>query len=310
MNYFFSSNTNILPINNDVKNILPINNDVMDIITDDTKKKLSFNTIRGTTIKSTDKFCTKEISIANLIECYNKEIIIIPTFQRLVDNDKIQSMIKEYYKCRETFNYLTNPIQLVKLIDDDTSTLFLIDGQHRFFMYQDLYNNSYNGFLNINIIKCNTVDEMLDIYINFNRDNHDLHFDKKEIIDHQLKSRYIIFRDKIHKLYKKYFKQNDDYIYSVEGFVKMLELHEYLEYFDSVNDAIDFMNERNYIYYKNYYKNKNIELFSKKEKELIQNEKIMTLRKNNFIEFLMNDESDVPSFNYSHAIIKKKSNNI
>ena len=61
-----------------------------------------------------------------------------------------------------------------------------------------------------------------------------------------------------------------------------------------------------------------IEIFSKKEQEYIKIQKIFTLRNNNFLDFIMFDDSDVPTFKYTHIskkLFKKtktiiKSNNI
>lgn len=312
MNYFFGS-TPVIPKPEHYKeyNTETDSNSDSDEQKKSSIKKLSFNKIRGKTINksSTGNFCTKEISIENLIECYNKKKIIIPDFQRLVDQEKINSMIKTYKKNPEYFNFLTNPIQLVKLIDNDTSNLYLIDGQHRFFMYQQLNIKSIDGYIYINIINCSTVNEMLEIYQNFNYDNQNINFDKDEILEFQLNSKYIVMRDQLQKSYKKFFKNTDNDIFSIEEFVKNLKLHEYLEYFDSVKDALLFMFERNDIFYTQYYTKRDIEVFNKKEKELILNGKIFSLKKNNFIEFLMNDDSDIPVFEYKHVIIKKRTKN-
>ena len=98
-------------------------------------KKKSFNTFRGRTIRSTgnSKYSTKEISFENLVECFNKNILIIPEFQRAVSKDKIAKMKKSYLDDSEIFNYLTNPLQVACLKNTSdpaiTSELyFLIDG--------------------------------------------------------------------------------------------------------------------------------------------------------------------------------------
>ena len=73
------------------------------------------------------------------------------------------------------------------------------------------------------------------------------------------------------------------YYWGCKQFVKNLKLHEYLEYFESVKDALLFMLERNDIFYTQYYAKRDIEVFNKKEKDLILNGKIFSLKKNNFI---------------------------
>ena len=305
MNYFFGSTT--------APKAVPTPEPELDIESEESTsiptKKLSYNIIRGKMIKETTKFCTKQIYIENLIQLYNKKYIIIPEFQRLVDQEKINSMIETYKKNPDYFNFLTNPIQLVKLTDDDATNLILLDGQHRLFMYMQLYLKSINGEIYINIINCSTVTEMLEIFNNCNYDNKNIHFAFDEILEIQSNARYIVLRDQLHKLYKKYFKQTDDNIYGIEEFVKILQYHEYLQYFNNVSDALLFMLERNDMFHTTYYIKLDIEKFLKKEKDLILNGKIFSLKKNNFIEFLMSNDSDIHLFEYKHVIIKKRTKN-
>ena len=275
------------------------------------KKKISYNSIRGKTIKKTDRFCTKEITIENLIECFNKEIIIIPEFQRILNMDKIDLMISSYSNDPDYFNYLTNPLQIVRLVEDKTELYFLIDGQHRFFMYKRLYENKkIDELININIINCKNIDDMYEIYKNFNYDNQDIHFNKDEIIDYITAEKYICLRNMLNTFYKKFFKTNDSQIYSLEGFVKILTKLNYLDYFETIKDAVSFLNERNNLFVKNYYDKEFIEIFSKKDADFIRDKKIFSIKNNNFIDFLMIDDEDVPIFKYSHHIFtnaKRKS---
>jgi hypothetical protein len=91
--------------------------------------------IRGKTLLVKDNFISKEINIQNMIDCCNKNIIVIPNFQRLINNDKIEEMSKSYYENPELFNFITNPIQLVQLPLElnNKHIYYLIDGQHRYF---------------------------------------------------------------------------------------------------------------------------------------------------------------------------------
>lgn len=314
MNYFFSQPTNQVSENNAIHNIINQEQDqdqelVQDQEHDQEKiiKKSSFNSIRGKQIKKTDKFLTKEISISNIIELKEKNIIIIPTFQRLVDQNKIDKMIKSYKDNPDYFNFLTNPIQLVKLfeIESDTELLYLIDGQHRICMYQQLYKEKINNLLFINIINCSSIEEMQKIYMNFNIDNKNIYFNFDEIKDRQSFDKNIYLRDQLYKLYKDNFKIRDDNLYSVEEFVKKITDISLLDYFDTINDMKQFIKDRNDIFYDNFYKQANIETFLCKEKKMIQTTIIFTLKNNNFIDFMMCNDEDITDFEYSHKIIKK-----
>lgn len=282
-----------------------------------TKKKSSFNTFRGKTIRSTGnlKYSTKEISFENLVECYNKNILIIPEFQRAVSKDKIAKMKKSYLDDSEIFNYLTNPLQVAKLKNTSdpsiTSELyFLIDGQHRFFAYKELYeNSSIDGHVYVNFISCETPEQIHKFYMSFNVDNPDVYFDINEIIGYQNYIKYQEFSKGINKLYKKYFKTDDIAIYSLDGFIKQCEKYEYLDYFEKIDEAITYLNSKNKSFYSEYYSNEPIEKFNynKKVQEFIKDKKIFSIKTNNFFEWLMCEDQDTPQFKFNHVIKKSSS---
>jgi hypothetical protein len=264
------------------------------------KKKQQDKIIRGKVIRGTKRFSTREITIERVIDYFNNNILIIPDFQRIVNEDKIDKMILSYQADEECFNYLTNPLQIIKL-DDSTNIYFLIDGQHRFFMYKRLYENKkINRQIHINIINCSSIEEMQKIYMNFNFDNKDIHFKLDDIKSHQTLAKYNILRNKFKELYKKYFKTNDQEIYSLEEFVKELFNFEYLDFFETINDSVEFLISRNDLFLKNYYDKQPSNKFNKKEKILINDKKIFTLKNNNFLNFLMLDDEDLHKFKYLH----------
>jgi len=279
-------------------------------------KKKSFNTFRGRTIRSSGnlKYSTKQISFENLVECYKKNILIIPEFQRDVSKEKIAKMKKSYLEDPEIFNYLTNPLQVARLKNTSdpliTSELyFLIDGQHRFYAYRELYEErSKNDHVYVNFITCETPEQMHKFYVNFNVDNPDVHFDINEIIGYQNYIKYQEFSKGLSKLYKKYFKTDNTAIYSLDAFVKQCENYEYLDYFDKIDEAITYLNSKNKSYCDEYYLNEPIEKFAKDKKvsEFIKDKKIFSIKANNFFEWLMCEDQDIPQFKFNH-IIKKSS---
>lgn len=277
------------------------------------RKKQSYNSFRGKTIKATGngKYVTKELTIENLIECYNKEILIIPDFQRIVDEEKIELMIETYRQDSESFNYLTNPLQIAKLVNTNdpsitTSLYFLIDGQHRFFMYKKLHEEfSINNNIYVNFIRFTSIDEMEAQYINFNIDNPNICFKSADIEDCQTKLKYTEFGKLLHKLYRKNFKNDDLYIHSLSSFLDELSKVEYLDYFAKIEDGIAFLNNKNKQFYDNYYINRPLELYTKEEQKLIEDKKIFSLKSNNFIDWLMFDDG-ISGFMPRHVIKTKK----
>lgn len=279
-------------------------------------KKKSFGTFRGRTIRSTgnSKYSTKEITFENLVECFNKNILIIPEFQRAVSKEKIAKMKKSYLDDSEIFNYLTNPLQIACLKNTSdpsiTSELyFLIDGQHRFFAYKEMYeNSSIDGHVYVNFITCETPEQIHKFYMSFNVDNPDVYFDINEIIGYQNYIRYQEFSKGLNKLHKKYLKTDNDAIYSLDEFIKRCEKYEYLDYFEKIDEAINYLNSKNRSYWNEYYSNEPIEKFAKDKKvhEFIKDKKIFSIKANNFFEWLMCEDQDAPRFKFTH-VIKKSS---
>jgi hypothetical protein len=283
--------------------------------TNQLQKKQSFNTWRGKKIRSSSnsKYILKEISIENLFELYNSGTLIIPEFQRDVNESKIIQMIKTYQSDSENFSYLTNPLQIAKLVISSdpyisSELYFLIDGQHRFYMYKQLYEtDTINGHIFINFIRFDSIEEMQIQYMKFNADNPDIYFDIGEIQGYQNYIRYQEFTKSISKLYKKYFKSEDTELYSLETFVKQLELREYLDYFEKIDQAINYINSKNRSFYSKYYLEKSIQLFkSKKIQDCIKDKKIFSIKSNNFLDWLMCEDQDVPVFVFYHTIKKTK----
>ncbi len=277
-------------------------------------KKKSFNTFRGKTIRSTgnSKYSTREITFENLVECFNKNILIIPEFQRTVSKEKIAKMKKSYLDDSEIFNYLTNYLQIAILENTSDPTItselyFLIDGQHRFFAFKELYDErSINGRACVNLIKCKSPEEMQKYYMNYNVDNPDVYFDINEIIGYQNYIKYQEFGKELKKIYKKNFKTDDSAIYSLENFIKQCEKYEYLDYFEKINDAITYLNSKNRSYWNEYYSNEPIEKFkyNKSVQDFIKDKKIFSIKANNFFEWLMCEDQDVPQFKFNHMIKK------
>lgn len=275
------------------------------------KSKKTFNTWRGKKIRSTvsSKYTIKEISIENLMELYNSGVLIIPEFQRDVNKNKITQMIKSYRADPESFSYLTNPIQIAKLVSNsETNLYFLIDGQHRFHMYKQLYETeAIDGFVFINFITFETIEEMQTQYMKFNADNPDVYFDIGEIQGYQNYIKYQEFSKQLGKLYKKYFKSEDTEIYSLDAFIKQLEAREYLDYFEKIDDAISYLNSKNRSFCSAFYVDKSIDQYTnKKIQDLIKDKKIFSIKSNNFLDWLMCEDQDVPIFVFSHVIKRSK----
>jgi hypothetical protein len=262
-----------------------------DVIPKKTNKR-NYYSVRGKTLITKDNFILKEVLMENIIECMEKKIIIIPEFQRLVNYDKIEKMYTSYNQNPNLFHFMTNPIQLAQLITQNITTYYLIDGQHRYYMYKKLYDSNINLSIRITIIKCESIEEMYNYYIKLNCDNKNNIFDEKEINTYQHILKYILLRNEMKKYYCKYFKNNDLNIYSIEEFINILKNYNFLENFketENISNILMYIIEQNNVFYEQCYAHINYHeyKFKKNEMNLIMNKHIFALKKNNFIDFLL-----------------------
>ena len=275
-----------------------------------------YKSLRGKTkyMAKSRKFTIKETTIKNLIDCFYQDIIVIPTIQREIDNTKIDNMILTYNDDSETFNFLTNPIQLVYM--DNYEKYLLIDGQHRFCMYRQLLESlliEEDFEILINITTTNDKEIIYKMYKHF---NYDIQDEIKTIEEFKIDFKKIFkvleydkFSNINCKNIKKYFSQvNNQYIYTFDEFITILYDKNYIELFESVNDAYEYLIETNNIFCKKFYTedNKNDIKFKKDELNSINRNIIFNLKQNNFIKLLLDQDIKYNSFEASHSWIDKK----
>ena len=293
-----------------------------EVFTDCTDEELNiqYKTLRGITKYSSKSgnYCIKKIKIKNILDCFLRGIIIIPNYQRDLDKIKIEEMTITYEKDEESFNFIGNPIQLV--IMNDYNKYILVDGQHRLTMFKILYksNKITNQEILINIITCNDENEIYNMYKNFNYDissslksntdnfKNKVHIDIENVVK---KLKYEKLKDYLITNYKKFFSKNNELIYSIDEFVEKLYESEFLEAFDNFNNAIKFLIDTNNIYCDNFYIDNDVITdikLSKDELYNIKNKIIISLKNNNFIDLLIDDNIKENEFECIHIWIYKK----
>ena len=124
--------------------------------------KTSYGII-GKDIGLSDRTCgLKKISTNSIIEYVNTGIIIIPNFQRELQQDKIEEITNEFinrHKIEE--NYFIKhgyTISLCKL--GKKKELYLIDGQHRLEAMKIINDNGYNPDIIVRVQLCDDIDQM------------------------------------------------------------------------------------------------------------------------------------------------------
>jgi len=275
-------------------------------------KEYKYKSLRGKTINTSKskKFITKQINIRNLLECFELGDIHIPSIQRTIDETKIENMLKTYREDNESFNFLTNPIQLIYMSDYDK--YLLIDGQHRFYMYRKLFeslliDNEYE--ITVNIIKTNDKETIYGIYKRFNYDisdrlktidEFDIEFEK--IFKDLNYTQFNIFCCKIMKYFA---TKTNPYIYTFEEFINILYDGGYVEKFDTVKDSYDYLKDTNKKFFEKIYteKNKKSMILNKEEVNTINQKVIFNLKQNNYIELLIDYDISNDAFKGKHIWI-------
>ena len=273
----------------------------------------------GKTLKKTNKYIMRSITIKNLVFNVEKGIITVPDFQRDVDTDKIKNLLSAFEKNNEIYNYVTNPLQIACLTHNDCVNLLLIDGQHRYHMYKLLFeqNRIPNHELLINITICGSVEEIVNLYQSLNWDNpniislsKDMQNDAKTIL---LEKRYRALKSELSQ-YKQCWKKNSKVLYDVEEYVSKLIEIKVLNYFDTNNEAIKYILDLN-DYYMDYYNDLFVKYesclqikFKKEELTLLTdtNDKpyFFSFRNNNFLQALGCSDELIDKFIFQHYISK------
>jgi hypothetical protein len=271
-----------------------------EVINNEKIKTKNLTKFIGKTISKTDKCKLFEISISKLINYINQKIIIIPEFQRILDENKVNKMYNDYKKDNTLFNFITNPLQFVILKSNDYNIeqYFLIDGQHRLSMFQKIYKEGINNNIRCNIIICNNTEEMYNIYNKLNINNKDI-YDNCEITNIINYNKYILLRNHFETNYKNHFINNttNEHIYHIEEYVRKLKDNKFLQNFNHLNEAIEYHDHVNKIYLKYY---TNISIYTEIERKRLNSSIVFTLKKNNFLDYLLTPEKKCLSFQHLH----------
>jgi hypothetical protein len=223
-------------------------------------------------------------------------------------------MILTFCDDNDTFNFLTNPIQLVYMCDYEK--YLLIDGQHRFCMYRRLLESLFiddEWEILINITNTNNKEVIYKMYKHF---NYDIKNKIKTIDEFNIDFKKIFKEldyDKFTNIYckniKKYFAHTiNSYIYTFNEFITILHNLNYIELFDSIEDSYEYLLETNDIFNRKFYTedNKNDILFKKDELNSINKKIIFNLKQNNFIKLLVEQDIKTEPFEGTHTWTDKK----
>ncbi len=124
--------------------------------------KISYGIV-GKEIGINDKTCgIKVVPTRDIINYLNNNIIIIPSFQREIQQDKVDNIVNEYKtKHINEENYLIKhgyTLSLCKLTNN--KELYVIDGMHRLEAVKILYNQRYDPDIIVRIQLCSNIEQI------------------------------------------------------------------------------------------------------------------------------------------------------
>ena len=244
-----------------------------------------------------NKYELKLMTYHELVLLYEKGDIVIPEWQRTLDQTKIDQITKYAKSNPNFFIFQTNPIQIISLTNDNGSYNFVIDGQHRLNAIIKNYELGVNNMIMVAYTYCSNLEEVANIYkmINIETPNMAIPFD--EITKEFKQKSYIKLRQLLLEQYKEYFGTiKDKYRYSLDEFISKLRENKFLEYLEYVDlqETLEYLKLENDYFYDNYGYSKiikhSIDNFYDREIGCIQAKIIFSLRRNNFIDYLFNND--------------------
>jgi hypothetical protein len=253
----------------------------------------------------TDICCEKKVSFKILTRLVEQKELNLPQYQAELNVSKVDEMIESYHK-NPHYLAFKNKVVIGVIIRDTNRKYYILDGQHRIDMAHKIH---IDKGINDNLIFCyylvKTDDEMKELFNEINKDS--LKIQHYMSLPELIRSEYIALKEYIKDNWSKYFsstKKLKDIMYSIGDFIDELVKLKYFERQINFIKDIKAKNEQfyNLLDYKSYF-DSDPDNFYKDEQSLIQDKFIMSLKKNNFIDFVINNT--LPSHKFKNPRINK-----
>lgn len=256
------------------------------------------NPYPGRKLQDSLNYFETKVSFDKIVHTIKLQNLIKPDYQGALSEDRVNSMVKEYIS-KPNFFYFKNRV----VIGDLNDSWYIIDGQHRLDMCKKLY-TEHN--INNELIFCWYIfteeNSMRDLFTSINHDSTKNQFYIKCDTFEQIKISE--FMKLMQLYYKDYFAKKK----TETGKRKTLEefRDELIKtnYFKNDKEAqtlfVEIDNKNKEFYNLNRYKitmNQNQGIFYKDELNCLQDGVIISLKNNNFIEWLL-DNNIPPYHNY------------
>ena len=247
---------------------------------------------------SGNKTIVKDLKFSDIDYNYLKKDMIIPDYQRELDNEKIEELIDEITNDNYYLLNCTNPIQLASIqLEEKKWVHYIIDGQHRLMAIKKLVEKFPNNYQNFTLHKCENEKEAIKIFSKLikGQENNYLLSENIFINDFRASKQYM-FKEYLIKFYSEHFvtTNQNKWVYSIEKFLIELREKGFFELKKCKNDIKmkDLILKKlkkfsSKINYKTNLEN-NMNIVYKKEKDILIecNYECMGLKNNNFINYI------------------------
>jgi len=258
------------------------------------------------TINETQNFMEKKVTFKQVRD--NFGLFKRLPFQTDLDENKVIEMKESYIRNPEYFHFKNKiVIGVVSNNFNDNYSLYVVDGQHRLEMSKELCED-YNGELFICYYKIDSDKKMKDLFKEINCDS--FKNNKYVSLDEFQEKLYDSTREYLRSNYSLYFSERKSSIshrYSISEFLNKLSERLYFEKFHSLEDIRNDIETKNrqfnrLIDYQEYY-NENSDNFYKDEYTCVKNGIILSLKNNNFIDYLIDSKKTPDHYKFKN---KKK----
>jgi hypothetical protein len=233
-------------------------------------------------------------------------IFLKPPFQTDLDEEKINGMKKAYLKNPDYLVYKNKVVIAVVIsnLNDDEYKLYVVDGQHRIEMAKELYlEEDINDYLTLCYYKIESDKKMKELFREINRDS--FKNMKYVSLDDFTETLYDLTKNYIRTNYSLYFPEKKSPInrrHSLSEFMELLVEKSYLNRFENLDDLIKDLENKNKLFnkmidYQEYY-NDNSDIFYKDELTSVKNGIIISLKNNNFVDFLVDPTNVIPDHSF------------
>ena len=243
-------------------------------------------------LNKTQKCIEYSYTFNQFIKIYNMIEFKTPPYQVDIDMDKINEMIISYKKNPEYFLF-KNKIVCAIIQDNDTiNNIYLMDGQHRVEMVKKFNEEYYNSNMILCFYLINSDLECRNLFDEINKDSFKSYkYIMLDDFSRCLQDDFIIYLNTYYSIYFEKKRKKENIRRTISEL--MNELENYFIKFDNIDELINDFQEankkfNNIIGYLDKYNN-NPKMFYKDECDSVKNGYIFTLKTNNFIKYILDN---------------------